>query len=363
MDGTVRRRLKSLPLFLLFTAVGLLLFVSRYLDDLSNGRHGTALVRFIEEMTGTYAALPMIPIASFVADRVSWERRWPRALFANVLGFVAYSSLHTTLMAVSRAKLFPLFGMGPYDYGDMFFRYPMEAANDAVYYAMTVGFIFFLDREDRARAAALDAADLRARLAQATLQNLRLQLQPHFLFNALNAISAVMYEDVAKADAMLARLSEFLRTVLASSDVQQVPIDAEIDVERMYLDVMRARLERGLQFDVRVDPGAASAYVPFLVLQPLLENAIRHGMDGRRDAIAIAVDVARDGSQTVINVADDGVGVGDTMRRGRGLSNVESRLSALFGEAETSFAIAPRPSGGTLVTLRFPYSHAPVEAA
>ena len=110
----------------------------------------------------------------------------------------------------------------------------------------------------RTRKAELAAAELRAQLAQATLENLRLQLQPHFLFNALNAISAVMYEDVRRADAMLARLSEFLRTVLAS-DAQQVPLADELDVEQMYVDVMTARLERALRFDVRVDPAARDA--------------------------------------------------------------------------------------------------------
>ena len=358
------RRLTPLRYVLLFTAIGLLLFSYRYLDDLANYRYGYMPQRFIEEMTGAYAALPIVAIAGFVARRFPWTRAgWGRALFANLAGLVAYSALHTTLIALSRAAIFPLAGLGPYDYGNMLFRYPMEASNDAIFYAITSGFVFFLQREERARRAELDAAELRGRLAQATLENLRLQLQPHFLFNALNAISAVMYEDVARADAMLIRLSEFLRAVLASSDVQEVSLDDELDVERMYLDVMRARLERGLRFDVRVDDRAAHAAVPFLVLQPLLENAIRHGMGGERAAIAIEVDVARDGAATVISVADDGVGVaagGATY--GRGLANVESRLRVLFGEGRSSCVIAARPAGGTCVTLRFPFATLAPEA-
>lgn len=357
-------RLRPLRYVLLFTAVGLLLFSYRYLDDLANHLSGTMATRFIEEMTGTYAALPIIAIAGYVGSRFPWCRqRWGAALAANLAGLVAYSALHTTLMALSRAIIFPLAGLGAYDYGNMLYRYPMEASNDAIFYAITSGFVFFFQREERARKAELDAAELRGRLAQATLENLRLQLHPHFLFNALNAISAVMYEDVGRADAMLARLSEFLRTVLASSDVQQVSIGDEIDVERMYLDVMRARLERGLRFDVRVEPDAADASVPFLVLQPLLENAIRHGMAGERDAIAILVEVAREGSATVISVADDGVGPPPSgVRRGRGLGNVESRLRVLFGEGSSSCAIAAQASGGTCVTLRFPFSPAPLAA-
>jgi LytS/YehU family sensor histidine kinase len=352
------RRFGPLTLFLLFTAIGLLLSSYRYLDDLAGHRFGTLPQRFIEEMTGTYAAMPIIPIARFVGLRFPWERSvWMRALAANLVALIVYSALHTTLMALSRAIIFPLAGLGAYDYGDMVLRYPMEASNDAVFYAITAGFVFFFRREARARKAELEAVELRGRLAAATLENLRLQLHPHFLFNALNAISAVMYEDVGRADAMLARLSEFLRTVLAASDVQQVPIAEEIDVERMYLDVMRARLERGLRFDVRVEPGAAEAFVPFLVLQPLLENAIRHGMAGEREAIAIEIDVTRDGAATVISVVDDGVGPpAGGGRRGRGLANVESRLRVLFGEGTTSLALAARPAGGSQVTLRFPFT-------
>jgi len=357
---TSRRRLLPLLIFLLFTAIGLLLFSYRYLDDLAGHRYGTLVQRFIEEMTGVYAALPIVPIARYVGRRFSWCRAtWPTALAANLAALVVYSALHTTLMALSRAVIFPLAGLGAYDYGDMVLRYPMEASNDAVFYAIAAGFVFFIRREARARRAELEAVELRGRLAQATLENLRLQLHPHFLFNALNAISAVMYEDVGRADAMLAKLSEFLRTVLASSDVQQVSIGDEIDVERMYLDVMRARLERGLRFDVRVARGAEAASVPFLVLQPLLENAIRHGMAGEREAIAIEVDVAREGAQTVISVADDGVGPPPAgVRRGRGLANVESRLRVLFGEGATSCALEARAAGGSQVTLRFPFTTA-----
>jgi LytS/YehU family sensor histidine kinase len=126
----------------------------------------------------------------------------------------------------------------------------------------------------------------------------------------------------------------------------------------MYVDVMTARLERALRFEVNVDPAARHAVVPFLVLQPLLENAIRHGMAGEREAIAITVDVGREREMTVISVADDGVGLGaGAVRRGHGITNVESRLHALY-DGGASFAIESRPAGGTCVTLRFPFSAA-----
>ena len=347
----------------LFVAIGVFAFLYRYLDDLARHHQGTAPARFLEEFTGVLSALVIVPIILGVARRVPWTHSgWPRALLANLGGAILYTVLHTTLMGASRAVLAPLFGLGPYDYGSMVWRYPMEASNDIVDYAVACALVYFIGREDRARKAELAAAELRAQLAQATLENLRLQLHPHFLFNALNAISSVMYEDVRRADAMLARLSEFLRAVLAN-DAQQVPLDDELDVERMYVDVMRARLERGLRFDVRVDPSARDAVVPFLVLQPLLENAIRHGMADERDRIAITVDVARERETTVISVADDGVGLRDgDGRRGHGIANVESRLRTMFGGGAT-FAIASAALGGTRVTLRFPFAVAPARTA
>jgi two-component sensor histidine kinase len=342
----------------LFLAIGLLSFLYRYLDDLARHLNGTAPHRAFEQLTGVLTAIIIVPIVIGVSRRVPWTRTgWPLAALAQVGGALAYTVLHTTLMGLSRALLAPLFGMGTYDYGNMLWRYPMEASNDLVDYAVACAIVYFIGREARTRQAEVAAAELRGQLAQATLENLRLQLQPHFLFNALNAISSVMYEDVRRADAMLARLSEFLRTVLAS-DAQQVPLGDELDVEQMYVDVMTARLERALRFEVNVDPAARNAVVPFLVLQPLLENAIRHGMAGERDAIAITIDVGRERETTVISVADDGVGLGaGAVRRGHGIANVESRLHALY-DGGASFAIESRPAGGTCVTLRFPFSAA-----
>ncbi|HZX68173.1 MAG TPA: histidine kinase [Candidatus Elarobacter sp.] len=343
-------------LIALFAAFGLSSFLYRYLDDLARHRSGTAPERFFEEFTGVATALVIVPIAVGVSRLVPWSRaNWPRPVLAQLGGALLYTILHTTLMALSRAVLAPLAGLGAYDYGNMLWRYPMEASNDVVYYVVACAVIYVIAREERARRAELAAAELRAQLAKATLENLRLQLHPHFLFNALNAISSVMYEDVRRADAMLARLSEFLRTVLAS-ETQQVPLDDELDVERMYVDVMTARLERSLRFEVHVEPAARDAVVPFLVLQPLLENAIRHGMAGERQTIAITVDVARDRETTVISIADDGVGLPDgARRRGHGIANVESRLRALFG-GEASFALANAPGGGARATLRFPFA-------
>jgi two-component system, LytTR family, sensor kinase len=351
-------------LALLYTGIGLLLFSYRYLEDLASGRTGTLDMRFIDEMTGVYTALAAIPVIFWTARRFPITRQtWKTALPIAFAGACVYSVLHTTLMWLSREAIYQIIGMGSYDYGNMIFRYPMEASNDLISYATITGFIYFFDRLAAARRAELTAAELQTKLAEAQLENLRLQLNPHFLFNTLNAISSVMYEDLPKADEMLTKLSDFLRIVLASNGVHQVALDEEIDVERKYVEIMTARLEQPLDLRVNVATDAASAIVPFMILQPLLENSIRHGTHGDRAALAIGIDVARRNGSTVICVSDDGVGFDPVNgSRGHGLALVSSRLDHMYAGAAT-FAIARREGGGTQATLTFPYTASPKAAS
>jgi LytS/YehU family sensor histidine kinase len=332
--------------FLLFTVIGLLFFSYHYLDDLARMQHGTFLQRFIEEMTGAYTVMPLVPFILWFARRFPWP--------AQIVGALVYTAAHTTLMAITRAILFPLAGLGHYDYGIMSYRYPMEASHDMIVYAVLLGLIYFYDRAQAARAAELDAARLQTELAQARLENLRLQLQPHFLFNTLNAVSSVMYEDVRKADAMLARLSEFVRAVLTTSETQEITLDEELQIERMYVDVMKARLENSVALEIRADPDARLAHVPPLLLQPIVENAIRHGFDKAQPQLTITIDAVRRGAQLEIRVRDDGNGLGGAAPRfGHGLANVQSRLTQLHGAA-SSMSIAQLEPKGTELLLKLP---------
>jgi sensor histidine kinase YesM len=331
---------------LLFTVIGLLFFSYHYLDDLARMQHGTALPRFIEEMTGAYAAGVLFPFVLWFARRFAWP--W------QLLGAAAFTAAHTSLMALSRALLFPIAGLGHYDYGIMLYRYPMEASHDAIIYAVMLVLIYFYDRTQRAKQMELDAARLQTELALAKLENLRLQLQPHFLFNTLNAISSVMYEDVRKADAMLARLSEFLRVILTTSDAREITLDEELQIERMYVDVMKARLENSLQLHIEADPDARLAHVPPLVLQPILENCIRHGMGDAPAQLDIRIKAERIGSSLSVRISDNGAGLRVAAPCfGHGLSNVESRLTHLHGNA-ASVRVAQLEPRGTEVCLQLP---------
>lgn len=335
--------------FLLFTVIGLLFFSYHYLDDLARMQHGTALRRFIEEMTGVYTVRVLFPLVQWFARRFSWP--W------QLVGAAAFTGAHTSLMALSRALLFPLCGLGHYDYGIMLYRYPMEASQDAIVYTVMLVLIYFYDRTQLAKQAELEAAQLQTELAIAKLENLRLQLQPHFLFNTLNAISSVMYEDVRKADAMLARLSEFLRVILTTSDARQITLDEELQIERMYVDVMKGRLENLLQLRIEIDPDARLARVPPLVLQPVLENCIRHGMADSPAQLDISIDAERSGTMLSLRVSDNGVGLRAAAPRfGHGLSNVQSRLAHLHGNA-ASVRIAQLEPRGTEVCMLLPFQN------
>ena len=334
-------------LFVLVTVIGLLFFGYHYLDDLARMQRGTLATRFIEEMTGAYAAGVLFPFVLWFARRLAWP--W------QILGALGFTIVHTTLMAISRDILFPLAGMGRYDYGIMLYRYPMEASHDAIIYAAMIALIYFYDRTQRSKQAQLDAARLQTELAQAKLENLRLQLQPHFLFNTLNAVSAVMYEDVRKADAMLARLSEFLRVILSTSDAREITLDEELQIERMYVDVMKARLENSLRLDIEADPDARLARIPPLLLQPVLENCIRHGMANSQAQLDISVSAVRAGSDIEIRVCDNGAGLSTASPTfGHGLSNVQSRLAHLHGNA-ASIRIAQLEPRGAEVCLLLPF--------
>jgi two-component system, LytTR family, sensor kinase len=344
---TFRRPIAWFWLFVIFTAIGIFFALHYWLNDVTWHRYGTLPEHLLEEMSGAYGAMVLVPFVAWIATRFPFRRGdIARAVLANIGGFVLYTVAHTTFMAVTRNVVSPLIGLGAYHYGDMKVRYAMEGAGDAVYYGILVVSIYLLDRFIATRG-------IETKLAQAQLENLRLQLQPHFLFNTLNAISAVMYEDVAKADRMLAQLSDFMRLVLAEGGAQEIPLDEELRMERMYVDIMKTRLERRLELDVRIDPDAQSTNVPFMLLQPLLENSIRHGMGGSRTSLQLAIDVERRNGSTVIRVSDDGLGFAAGSTLGIGLSNVTARLKYLYGD-DATFTIGARDGGGTLATLALP---------
>ncbi len=208
----------------------------------------------------------------------------------------------------------------------------------------------------RYRREALEASRLQAELAEAQLHALKSQLHPHFLFNALNAVVTLTTTDPPAAKRVVILLSDLLRRALADSGVQEVVLAREIEFARSYLAIEQVRFPNRLSVEVSVDPRADQALVPHLVLQPLVENAVRHGIGPKAGPGTVRIEAGLDGDAVRLSVLDDGVGPSaDARSRGAGvgLANVRARLSRLYGD-RASLESGARTAGGFQVLVRLP---------
>lgn len=202
----------------------------------------------------------------------------------------------------------------------------------------------------------LRAAELEKRLAQAKLKALQMQLNPHFLFNTLHSISSLMHKDVEAADRMITRLSDLLRAALAGSDTQEVPLRQELQLLELYLEIERIRFGERLTVKLDIAPDTLEAQVPNLILQPLVENAIRHGIEPRARPGRIELRAQRQGGALTLGVWDNGSGLSEDRpaKEGVGLSNTRARLRELYG-MEHRFELLHAPEGGLRVDLSIPF--------
>ena len=219
-----------------------------------------------------------------------------------------------------------------------------------------------MDSRRHLRDERLRNAQLETQLAQSQLQSLRMQLQPHFLFNTLNAISALALADplLALADPlqarlMIARLGDLLRITLEERHAQQVPLSRELEFVRSYLDIQRIRFRDRLETRIDVSDEALHAAVPSMILQPLVENALRHGLSDKTSRGNLSIEASREDQHLRLRVEDDGAGLPpDGGTEGVGLGNTRARLEMLFGKA-ARLELSPREGGGTRAELRFPF--------
>jgi two-component system LytT family sensor kinase len=231
-------------------------------------------------------------------------------------------------------------------------------AGAVVVYVAIVAAYYAIEYYRRYRQRELRASQLETRLAHTRLQVLRMQLQPHFLFNTLNTVASLMHQDVDAADAMLAALSDLLRLALHSDGSPEVPLRQEVEFLRRYLDVMRIRFGTRLTTHLQIDPAALDALVPTLLLQPLVENAVRHGVAQQLGGGCVEVRAERVSGTLRLRIADDGPGLPDgwseAQHGGLGLRNTRARLRQLYGAAH-DLAVTNRPEGGVELTVTVPY--------
>jgi two-component system LytT family sensor kinase len=224
---------------------------------------------------------------------------------------------------------------------------------DLLLYALIVAGAEAAAHAWESRQRALAAAVYARQLAEARLHVLSAQLQPHFLFNALHAISALVWEDQARADRLLARLSDLLRLTLSSGTRVETTLAEEVVLLQHYAEIQEARYGDRLRVSFDVESRVRDALVPRLILQPLVENAIRHGITRRITPGQVEVSAWEREGRLHLAVRDDGVGLGSMVSEGLGLSITRARLRQLYGQ-EQRFALVPAPAGGAVCTLSFP---------
>jgi len=220
-------------------------------------------------------------------------------------------------------------------------------------YWAIVGVALAMRQHRDARARALRASQLEADLARAELDALRMRLNPHFLFNTLNGISGLMRENVEAADLMLTRLSDLLRLTLDHATVQEVPLKDELDVVRQYVEIQVLRLGDRLRVSIDAPADTFALMVPSLSLQPLVENALKHGAERIPGAATVVVQARRSGETLEIAVSDDGPGPVGEVRAGTGLDTTRQRLRHLYGDA-ARLSLESRHPRGAVARLTLP---------
>ncbi|MDQ6827379.1 MAG: histidine kinase [Gemmatimonadota bacterium] len=229
--------------------------------------------------------------------------------------------------------------------------------NVLVYWSI-LGVGYALEYHSRFREREIRAAHLESRLAHAQLDVLRMQLHPHFLFNTLHTISVLVREhDNDVADRMIARLSELLRLSIDLEATQEVTLSRELEILGCYLDIQQMRFQERLQVGLDIDPAARDGMLPTLVLQPLVENAIRHGISQRESGGRIDIVARRVENELRLTISDDGPGISTNSNGGSsgvGLANTRARLDNLYGDRHL-FELKNGPRGGVTVMLNVPW--------
>jgi two-component system, LytTR family, sensor kinase len=294
----------------------------------------------------------------FPVERSSWRRSLP-------IHIIACSVLSFALMCIYSISLFLWinWGIKPYSALNTLRSAIFDFSQAIGIYCLIILIVHALNYYRRYQAEVLSRSQIQSQLSQAQLQALKMQLHPHFLFNTLHSISALLNEDTEAARSMIARLGDFLRLTLENSGTQEVSLQKEMDFLKCYLEIERIRFQDRLTTLLDVEPQALDVQVPNLILQPIVENAIRHGIAPRSTPGQIEIQAKHFNGMLRIRVRDNGPGlsVNPIIKRvngkGLGLANTRARLEQLYGAAH-HFELVNAPDGGLIVTLDIPVDSA-----
>jgi len=265
----------------------------------------------------------LVPAVVFLARRYRFENRGWLALPVHLAASIALTTVELLLAGVILVYLVRV--SGPEDSLMMVIRRNFHSSLPT-YWLILFGY-WAIEYAGR-------AARLKASLTEARLDALKTQLNPHFLFNTLNSISSLMYTDTEAADRMMTRLSDLLRSTIGNNGAQEVTLREELAFVERYLEIEKIRFEERLRVRVRVDAEALDGLLPAFALQPLVENAVRHGIGPLEAGGSLAIDGRRANGRLVVRITDDGAGPARTpVLEGIGLTNTRARLEELYGGA------------------------------
>ncbi len=364
-DETLKRGswLKWIFIWGVWTLAGLLFSSQQYFANLSTSRAVSFPRAMAQQMFAAYVfALATPPVLSlarrFRIDRQNWRRSLSLHILFSILFGIIVGAIHVTndFLHIRGYAGLSLLVIARYVFGqldlEMMVYWIILLASHAV------------DYYDRYRNGELRAAQLEARLSQAQLKALKSQLNPHFLFNTLNAISELVYDAPATADRVVTQLSEMLRLSLKSGRSQEVSLKDELEFLERYIEIQQTLLQERLSVRFRIEAETLDARVPNTILQPLVENAIRHGLAPRAAGGKIEIGAQRENGMLHLYVQDDGLGITETRRlergEGIGLSNTRARLRHLYA-GRHRFELKQLSSGGVVVHLAFPFSESKAE--
>jgi two-component system LytT family sensor kinase len=346
-------RAEPVVILALWTLIGVLFTTSIHLARIASGEPKPFIyaVRIAAVDVYTWAAVTLAVFAlvhRFPLERGRWVSRVPVYAVAGLALVVARAlTLHTIVQTLQ--------------------WHPPRTVAQAIYSFVAPNFVTFwmlagvahaLEYFRRYRDREVQSAHLEGQLAQAQLQMLKMQLHPHFLFNTLHAISTLVHRDPDTAERMIASLSELLRTTLAREKAQEVTVREELEFLAPYLEIEQTRFGERLDVRVEVEEGAAGAMIPHLILQPLVENAIRHGVAPRREGGRVEIAALRENGHLRLRVRDNGRGMRGPEGMGRpggiGLPNTRARLEQLYG-ARQRLEVSTAPGEGTEIEITIPF--------
>ncbi|HEY6348846.1 MAG TPA: histidine kinase [Candidatus Angelobacter sp.] len=372
MSSLLKRALRAYAIyFSLWTVLGLFFF-SQALTQKLYFHDPTPWWQTMESwLIGVWVSALLTPAVLWLGQRFPLERgKWMRSVPLHLIFGLLFAVVQLTMDSFVHARL----GVLPFILGSTFkavFSILMVIAfhGDVLTYWTILGiqsairyYRRYQEREKQALRLELQASELQSQLMQARLGALKMQLQPHFLFNTLNTIMVLVRQQKGRqAEEMLGRLSDLLRCVLDDVEAQEVPLRRELEYLQLYLSIEQVRFQDRLRVEISADPAILDAAVPQMGLQPIVENAIRHGIGRSSAAGKIQITAARVNGMLEVKVQDDGPGLppaGAATSRGIGLANTRLRLHQLYGDAARLTA-QNGEHGGAVITMLIPYHVAP----